>query len=324
MSTILECRVCQNKDGNKSFTATEMMFGMRDMFEYFECAKCGCVQIASIPADLSRYYPANYYSFRETSYEHKPWKIFLKKQLIRHHVYKEPTLVGKLFAYRFPKDEDFYPWVRRSELFFDGAVLDVGCGSGNVLLKLLKSGYTNLTGVDPFIEKDISYPGNVNIYKKELASVSGSYDLIIFNHVLEHMPDQAEALKHAFRLLKKGGCVLIRIPIAGTYAWRTYGTNWVQLDPPRHLYLHTVNSLKNLAAKLGFGRVEVEHDSTDFQFWGSEQYKKGIPLRDKRSYAELFDNSLFSAEQFKQWGELADQLNKKEDGDQASFYLFKD
>ncbi len=324
MSATLECRVCANKEGNKPFTATEMMFGLRDVFDYFECAKCGCVQIAIIPADLSRYYPPNYYAFRDNIYTHKPWKIFLKKQLVRHHVYKQPTLLGKLFSYRFPKDEDFYAWVKRAKLSFDGAVLDVGCGTGYVLLKLLKSGYTNLTGVDPFIAKDIAYPGNLIVYKKELEDMNGSFDFILFNHVLEHMPDQAAALKNAFRLLKKGGCVLARIPIAGTYAWRTYGANWVQLDAPRHLYLHTMNSLKNLATQLGFGRVEVEYDSTDFQFWGSEQYKQGIPLRDKRSYVESPNASVFYTEQFKQWGELAEELNKKGDGDQASFYLFKD
>lgn len=324
MSIALECRICANIEGNKPFVATEMMFGLRDVFDYFECAKCGCVQITAIPTDLSRYYPPNYYSFRDNSYTHKPWKIFLKKQLVRYHVYKQRTLLGKIFSLRFPKAEDFYAWVKRAKLAFDGAVLDVGCGTGYVLLKLLKSGYTNLTGMDPFIEKDITYPGNLVVYKKELEDMSGSFDFILFNHVLEHMSDQVSALKNAFRLLKKGGCVLIRIPIAGTYAWRTYGANWVQLDAPRHLYLHTVKSLKNLATQLGFGRVEVEYDSTDFQFWGSEQYKQGIPLRDKRSYAESPSASIFSPEQFKQWGDMAMKLNQQEDGDQASFYLFKD
>lgn len=324
MFSVFECRICANREGNKSFTATEMMFGLKDTFDYFVCARCGCVQIAAIPADLSRYYPSDYYSFRDNSYRHKPWKIFLKKQLVRYHVYKQRTLLGKIFSYRFPKDEDFYAWVKKAGVFFNSAILDVGCGTGLVLLKLLKSGYTNLTGVDPFIAKDIAYPGNLFIYKKELANVSGAYNLIIFNHVLEHMPDQIAALQNSFRLLKKGGCVLVRIPIAGTYAWRTYGANWVQLDAPRHLYLHTVASLKNLAAQLGFARVEVEYDSTDFQFWGSEQYKQGIPLRDPRSYAESPGASIFSPEQFKQWGEMATSLNKQADGDQASFYLRKE
>ena len=33
-------------------------------FVKVECAACGCVQIAAIPADLSRFYPDDYFSFR--------------------------------------------------------------------------------------------------------------------------------------------------------------------------------------------------------------------------------------------------------------------
>lgn len=320
----MQCRVCHNEQNNKSFTAREMMFGMKDSFEYFECSKCGCVQIATVPENLSRFYPKNYYSFRDTAYVHKPLKIWLKKQLVRYHVYKQKNLLGKLFSYKYPDPEDFYSWVNHAKLGFDGAVLEVGSGTGQVLLKLLKSGYTNLTGVDPFIDGDISYPGNLHIYKKELKDMEGTFDLIIFNHALEHMPDQADALRHAFRLLKKGGCVLVRIPIAGTYAWKTYGANWVQLDPPRHLYLHTTNSLQNLAKELGFNRTVVEHDSNDLQFWGSEQYVRGIPLRDPRSHAESPKEPLFQSEQFARWAKQAIELNQKGEGDQAAFYLYKD
>lgn len=322
MTSTFYCRVCTNQEKNRSFTVIEMMFGLKDAFEYFECNLCGCVQIATIPGDLSRYYPSNYYSFQRNSYVHRPLRILLKKQLIRYHIYKEATLLGKLFSYRFPKAEDFYSWVERAKLSFGGAVLDVGCGSGQLLLRFLKSGYTNLIGVDPFIEKDIHYPGDVVIYKKALEDMSGTFDLIIFNHSLEHMPDQAAALKDALRLLRKGGCVLVRIPIAGTYAWRTYGANWIQLDAPRHLYLHTVTSIKKLAMQLGFERIDIEYDSNASQFWGSEQIQRGIPLRDQHSYAESPSTSIFSSKQIERWSELASKLNKQEDGDQASFFLY--
>ncbi len=37
-----------------------MMLGSRESFTYVECARCGCVQIAEIPADLARHYPTDY------------------------------------------------------------------------------------------------------------------------------------------------------------------------------------------------------------------------------------------------------------------------
>ena len=56
------CKVCQNSEHNKTFIAREMMFGVRDEFEYFECSNCGCVQIAEVPSNLAKYYPAEYLS----------------------------------------------------------------------------------------------------------------------------------------------------------------------------------------------------------------------------------------------------------------------
>jgi len=38
-------------------------FGLRDEFRYLECGACRCVQLVDVPADLSKYYPPNYYSF---------------------------------------------------------------------------------------------------------------------------------------------------------------------------------------------------------------------------------------------------------------------
>jgi hypothetical protein len=40
-----------------------MMIGLGEAFDYLECPVCGSLQIAEIPADLSRYYPADYYSY---------------------------------------------------------------------------------------------------------------------------------------------------------------------------------------------------------------------------------------------------------------------
>ncbi|MDO8971391.1 MAG: hypothetical protein Q7U74_11930, partial [Saprospiraceae bacterium] len=57
-----ECRICNNTQGNPTFTAREMMYGSREKFEYFQCAHCGCLQITAIPPDLSKYYPPGYYS----------------------------------------------------------------------------------------------------------------------------------------------------------------------------------------------------------------------------------------------------------------------
>ena len=76
-----------------------------------------------------------------------------------------------------------------------------------------------------------------------------------------------------------------------------------------------------LADQHGFETKQIIYDSTAFQFWGSEQYKRGISLHDERSYAVNKNNFVFSAEEINNWKKKADELNAIGEGDQASFFL---
>ena len=40
-----------------------------------------------------------------------------------------------------------------------------------------------------------------------------SYDLILCNHVLEHIPDDTQAMRELFRVLKKGGRLIAQVPL---------------------------------------------------------------------------------------------------------------
>jgi hypothetical protein len=95
----------------------------------------------------------------------------------------------------------------------------------------------------------------------------------------------------------------------------------VQLEAPRHQFVHTEKSVRILAQKAELRVTEVVHDSTEFQFWGSEQYRAGIPLHDKRSYLSSPARSIFTNDQIAHFRERAAELNAAGDGDSASFYL---
>lgn len=43
-----------------------------------------------------------------------------------------------------------------------------------------------------------------------------SFDVIICNHVLEHIPDDAKAMRELLRVLKKGGFAILQVPISWT------------------------------------------------------------------------------------------------------------
>ena len=64
---------------------------------------------------------------------------------------------------------------------------------------------------------DLHQPGvthKVDITRVPLPD--GSYDVVIANHVLEHIPDDRQAMRELFRLLKPGGIALLSVPINAT------------------------------------------------------------------------------------------------------------
>jgi len=318
----VKCRICGNAGDNKTYAVREMMFGTRESFRYVQCAACGCLQIAEIPPDMSRYYPAGYYSFNlspQRAFAHR-LKNFIKRPRYRYAVLNRGIL-GRLLYLLFPnKSLRRLSHVRLTE---DSRILDVGCGTGSYLYWLRTIGLTHLLGIDPYIEKDIEYDNGLRIVKTSLHELEGTWDLIMFNASLEHMPDQLGTLTDAARLLEDGGTCLVRIPMVSSYAWEHYGVNWVQLDAPRHLYLHSVRSLTLVAERAGLTIDRTLHDSTEFQFWGSEQYVRSIPLVSERSWSENPSRSIFSPADIRTFRRRAEDLNRQGRGDQGAFYLKK-
>lgn len=313
--TPFHCRICGETAGHRAFVAREMMFGTREEFRYVECGSCGCVQIAEIPPDLSRYYPADYYSYQP------PGRL---KALIKGAWLGEPLTASSAVA-RVLSAVPFFgvapEWVKRARVGRDADVLDIGCGAGERLLSLRSLGYRRLTGADPYLPEGTELGNGIRVLRKGLADIDGRFDLVMMHHSFEHMPDQAETLRGIARLLKPGGTVLLRVPVASSFAYRHYGADWVQLDPPRHLYLHTEKSIERLAAASGFRVTDRFHDSNAFQFWGSEQYRRDIPIRLTGLDATRHRGAEFSRAEIRAFGRRAAELNASGDGDQAAFYL---
>lgn len=314
------CRICGEAGDNPRYTAREMMHGTREEFGYFECAACGCLQIETIPEDLSPYYHAQYHSFSEPD-EERIVKRYLKRKRTEHLLGRESRLGAWLLRRYGPPR--WAEWMQRAGVSFDDPILDVGCGAGHLLRQMRDAGFSRLTGIDPFIERDMDLGGGLSLLRRSLPDLSGEFRLVMLHHSFEHIPGPEEALREVYRLLCPGGTALIRIPVAGCLAWRMYGADWVQLDAPRHLHLHTEASMRTLAARTGFDTADVVYDSTAFQFWASEQYRRDVPLTDPRSYLVEPARSGFSPEQIAAYGTRAEELNRSGEGDQACFYLRK-
>ena len=301
-----------------------MMFGFRDEFTYFECSKCGCLQIAEIPKNIGKYYPSNYYSFNNLPLKKENDNIikkYLKRKRDYYALYRK-GIIGKLIYTKYP--HFLFYIISHAKIDYNSKILDVGCGTGSLLYSLNETGLKNLIGVDPYIDEDI-IDENIKILKKTIHELPNNkkFDLIIFNHSFEHISDQLETLVKVSKILSKNGACLIRMPMKTDYIWNRYCINWIQIDAPRHFVLHTPDSFELLVEKSDLFIKEKIYDSTEFQFWGSEQYKRDISLNSEISYSENSEKSIFTKEQIIKYKKLAKELNENGQGDQAAFILKK-
>jgi SAM-dependent methyltransferase len=321
--TSLDCKVCSKSHGNMVHLAREMMFGLRTEFHYAECAACESVWLIDPPADLSRYYPQGYYSIdkpKQTNRFTEPFVAWLRQQRDRSYL-GEGNWVGRVLARRY----DNNPALRATlklKMDRNSRILDVGCGSGKLLLRLHDLGFKSLTGIDPLIPKDIHYGNGVWVRKDFLEDVKNEgWDVIMFHHSLEHVPNPLAALQAMSRLLTTGGQCLVRLPVL-SWAWEHYGTSWVQLDPPRHFWLPTDQGMRILAQSAGLEIAKVEYDSDALQFWGSELYSRDH-AQIEVGLCEPKLERFFTRKQLAEFQQNAKTLNDKGLGDSAAFFMQK-
>ncbi len=310
VTVIEKCPVCEMTASARCVVAREMQLGTREQFVYVECSACESVHIQSVPLDLGRHYPANYYSLAKVPTETvgqrwlrrlmSGWLISSKDPLAR-------LIAHKLRYRRFA----FFEWARLTNARFSSKILDVGCGSGALLRRMKRFGFEDLEGVDPFTENVINEDG-LRIRRCELSEVDQKYDVVIMNHVLEHLRDPVAALTMAKDRLSAKGHLLVRIPLAGSYAHRTYGASWVNLDAPRHLVIPSLRGFHLLAERAGLRVKHEGFDGEEASFLLSESYQQDLPMarasRPGRSTRIRYRK-------------LAHQLNATRQGDMGVFVL---
>ncbi|MEK6744547.1 MAG: class I SAM-dependent methyltransferase [Nitrospirota bacterium] len=307
------CRICNTSGDHPVYTVREMMLGSGDRFLYFECTSCRCLQIAEIPADMGKYYPRDYYSFSTTSRDKTGNTVIKAARRIRNYSSVSEQGFGTAVVRTLFPNKKLLPLMRLG-LTPASRILDVGCGSGWRLYALREAGFPNTLGVDPYLERDILYANGLQVLKRTVNEVEGAWDVVMFHHSLEHIPDQAAALRAAAGLLRPGGACLIRVPVASSYAWEHYREHWYQIDAPRHFYLHSYASMRLLAERCGLVLRSTECDSTLDQFRTSELYKRGLRSLGEAGFTRSEEND---------WKRRAANLNQEGRGDQAVFYFGK-
>lgn len=134
-------------------------------------------------------------------------------------------------------------------------MLDVGCGSGLSILEAQKLG-AEAYGIeaDPDVRRIADELGlRVHIGSIHDQPFPGvSFDMIVLNQVIEHIPDPSMALIALKRRLQPTGRLVLVFPNRRSIWQRLSGPKWINWHVPYHLHHFDANGFKAFAQRHGF------------------------------------------------------------------------
>jgi SAM-dependent methyltransferase len=273
-----ECVLCGSQGLPLHTDLRDRLFGATGEWKLVKCPNRDCELVwpdpMPLPEEIWKAY-ANYYTHKPAasgmigSLPKRIYRQAKRNWLSASYGYRSDPLVAsagylKIAHYLLPMVRPLaFKDVRLLKFVVGGKLLDVGCGSGEWMAMMRCLGW-NVEGVD-FDEKTVQLARekglNVHIGSMEDQHfVSGSFDAITLNHVIEHVPDPISTIAECARLLKPGGRLVMFTPNASSFSHRLFGQDWRGLEPPRHLHIFSFSAMRSLLRQGGFAQFLVLPD----------------------------------------------------------------
>jgi 2-polyprenyl-3-methyl-5-hydroxy-6-metoxy-1,4-benzoquinol methylase len=285
MTTIKTTQVTCNNCGSDSY---EEIARTKDFeyetceneFIFVRCTSCGLVYLQNRPctSELSIIYPSDYipYHFNE----------YLGSLIASLRNFVQKRKIKAIAHYAQP----------------ECTIIDVGCGSGELLRIAQKFGDTSwrLIGVD-FAEEAM-----INLKRFNIEGQRGRFEtmnweesllpqVIVMNQVIEHLDNPFQVVARAFELLQPEGVLVIETPsIEGWDAQLFQKRYWGGWHTPRHWNLYDQNTLEFLLRKNGFEIVETTYLLSP-NFWLQSLHHLIVERLAMPRLARFFDVSFLPA-----------------------------
>ncbi len=262
------CDLCGADDAEPIRTLRDLIH--QTTGEQFTLSRCRCCGLRylnprPIPSQLDRFYPAAY-----TPHRRNGLSASVRRRLLR----RELRSIWPLLA---PP--------RR--------VLELGCGSGDLLQLVRELGNPNVVGIEPSAAA-ADYARSrwgLDVVTGTLETAwlpSFSFEVALAQHVLEHVPSPSATLAELRRVLHPGGVLVLWLPNADSWAARVWKGAWMGYDAPRHLYTFDLRTLTALLKRQGFSVVAVRHEWVGIEWsWGLR-----LALRQRGHHHDLLDRLL--------------------------------
>lgn len=235
------CPICKTDKYLAPFLTDITTWEHPGQFNLLKCGQCGLVlQSPRVPqSQIHKYYPKETY-----------WGHDLK-------VKDRESKFGPLYKEIFNR-------------YSAGKILDIGSGVGLFMSKFRELGWevweteiSKKTGIKMLIGDFL----DLNLPQKY-------FDVVTLSSVLEHLYTPRQTLLKIAKVIKDDGLLVISVPNINSLGRYFFGKKLYSLQPGRHLYHFTPQTLTLLLKKTGFRAEKI-----DYFYWSHSYYNIFNSLR---------------------------------------------
>lgn len=216
-------------------------YGVAGVFTQGKCIECGLVTMIPMPAlaEIMAFYPDTYHGYQEGGATNP-----LTRWLIRRNLKQR---------------EKFYA----SLIGNSGSILDVGSGEGTHFDVWTEEKAWDIRGFE--FNEAAATLGRARGRDIETATLETydtkgkKFDLIIVNHLLEHVVDPYDTVVRAYALLAPGGYLVGETPNIASLDFALFKTYWGGCHWPRHLHQFSRETLGAMFHRAGFKDVRFNY-----------------------------------------------------------------
>jgi len=264
-----DCYICGTEGRTLYESMKDHLFGAPGEWNFRKCLNpgCGLVWLDPTPMEeeISLAY-RNYYTHQDTQRFSKTWArrtydLVKEGYLSNKYGYHSASvttwkkLLGMLIYLHPGRREDVDFSVIYLPASPQGRLLEIGCGSGQMLKRMQEMGW-HVEGVDfdSFAVENARSKGlQVRLGTLEAQNYPDNhFDVIVMSHLIEHVHDPLGILRESYRILTPNGKVVLITPNNESLGHKLFKGAWRGLEVPRHLYLFSLRALQKLSQEAGF------------------------------------------------------------------------
>ena len=154
-----------------------------------------------------------------------------------------------------------------------GRILDVGCGNGDFLASLSSRGWETHGIEFSTAASALARSKGITVHQGSLESANfpnGFFNVVTLWHVFEHLPNPANELREAQRILCDDGLLIIEVPNSASLTFKLCKADWYGADVPRHFQHFTPSTLRRILRRAAFEPVNAQvfhHWDFTFSFY---------------------------------------------------------